>query len=115
MNKYHFLPAAILATLVLGFNISLAYAEPNATINIRDLDLRKSQDVAQLYTRIERNAAEVCSRAASPWDAGRVAYVKRCTGAAINDAVERANVKALTVLHESKTQPASKVAQNRDK
>ena len=113
MNKYNFRPAAILATLVLGFNISLAYAEPNTTINIRDLDLRKSQDVAELYTRIERHAAGVCSRAASPWDAGRVTYVKRCTVAAIQDAVERTNVQALTALHESKTQPAAKVAQNR--
>ena len=113
MNKYRFRPAAILATLVFGFNFSLAYAEPSATINIRDLDLRKSQDVAELYTRIERHAAEVCSRAASPWDAGRVTYVKRCTVAAIADAVARANVKTLTALHESKTQPANKVAQNR--
>jgi len=113
MNKYHFRPAAILATLVLGFNISLAYAEPNATINIRDLDLRKSQDVAELYTRIERHAADVCSRASSPWDAGRVTSIKRCTVAAIQDAVERANVKALAALHGSKTQPAAKVAQNR--
>ena len=113
MNKYNFRPVAILATLVLGFNFSLAYAEPNATINIRDLDLRKSQDVAMLYDRIERHAADVCSQAASPWDAGRVSYVRRCTAAAVDDAVARANVKALTALHESKTQPASKVAQNR--
>ena len=113
MNKYHFRPAAILATLVLGFNISLAYAEPSAAINIRDLDLRKSRDVAELYTRIERHARGVCTQAASPWDAGRVTYIKSCTVAAIQDAVERANVKALTALHESKTQPAAKVAQNR--
>ena len=86
---------------------------PARPSRLRDLDLRKAQDVAALYARIERRAANVCRDAASPWDAGRVAYVRKCTAATIDDAVAHANVSALTALHESKVK-AARVVQNRD-
>jgi UrcA family protein len=114
MKSCNTVRSLIFATLVTGFNLGVAQAEPSASVEFRDLDLRKSQDVATLYGRIEKRAASVCKSAASPWDAGRVTFVKRCTAAAIDDAVARANVGALTALHETKVHEASKVAQNRD-
>jgi UrcA family protein len=112
MKNHNFRRVSFLATLALGFIVN-AHAEPSAAVDGRDLDLRKPQDVATFYARIERRAADVCKEAASPWDAGRVTFVKRCTAAAIDDAVARANVSALAALHEAKVK-ASRVAQNRD-
>jgi len=111
--RNHNFRASVLATLVCGFGLGAAQAEPSASVETRDLDLRKSQDVATLYSRIERRAADVCKDAASPWDSGRVSFVKKCTAAAVDDAVSRANVGALTALHEAKIK-AARVAQNRD-
>ena len=111
--RYRYFRASVLAMLACGFGLGAAQAEPSASVETRDLDLRKSQDVAALYSRIERRAGEVCKEAASPWDAGRVPFVKKCTAAAVEDAVARANVGALTALHEAKTR-AARVAQNRD-
>ena len=106
-------PAAILATLLLGFNFSPAHAEPSTRIDTRGYDMSKSQDVAALYSRIERKATDVCERAASSWDVGKVAFIKRCVAAAVDDAVARTNHSSLTALHQSKMEQASKVAQNR--
>ena len=102
-----------LATLPLGFTQVVAHAEPSAAIETRNLDMHKSQDVAALYARIESGAARACQDAASPWDAGRVEFVRKCTAATIDDAVAHANVSALSALHESKVK-AERVAQNRD-
>ena len=113
MNQNTVRPAAILATLLLGFNFSPANAEPSSRIDTRGFDMSKPQDVAALYARIERKATDVCTLAASSWDLGRVTFIKRCAAAAVDDAVMNANVKALTALHQSRTQEASKVAQNR--
>ena len=113
-NKHRdFRLVSALAALLFGFGLSIAHAEPSAAIDTREFDLRKSQDVAALYSRIESRAADVCKNAASPWDAGRVTFIKRCTSAAIDDAVARANVSALTALHEAKIE-AARLAQNRN-
>jgi len=105
---------AILAMLVLGFNLGLAYAEPSVKVDAHDLDLRKPQDVATLYTRIEQRAARVCRDASAPWDGRRQSYLKQCTAGAIDAAVVQVNLESLTALHESKTGKAGKVASNRD-
>lgn len=112
MKNQHFRGVSLLATLLLGFSLNVAHAEPSTTIEIRDLDLRKAQDVAALYARIERRAAFVCKEAASPWMAGHGPFVKKCVAAAVDDAVARANVGALTALHESKIE-AARLAQAR--
>jgi UrcA family protein len=111
MKNHNFRRLSLLATL-LAAGVTNAHAEPGVVVNTRDLDLRKPEDVAALYTRIERRASDVCQQAASPWDAGRVAFIRKCAAAAIDDAVVRANVSALTALHESKRE-AARVAQNR--
>jgi len=102
---------AILATLALGFNLTPASAEPSSLVKVRDLDLRRSQDVATLYQRIERAAARVCADASASWDARRLSFVRKCTTAAIDDAVAHANISALTALHEAKRGDA-KLARN---
>ena len=114
MKNHNFRGVSLFATLLIGFSLNAARAEPSATVETRDLDLRKSQDVATLYARIEGRATAVCKEAYSPWMAGHVPFVRRCTAAAIDDAVARAHVGALTALHESKVK-AARVAQNRGK
>ena len=111
MNKIHICPA-IFATVLLGFNLNLAHAEPSAKIDFGVLDLRKPQDVATLYSRIERRAASVCNDASSSWDVRRIDYLKKCTDGAIDAAVASANVAALTALHEAKRSKALAVAVN---
>jgi UrcA family protein len=113
MKNQNFRRASILATLPLGFSLAIAQAEPSATVGTRDLDLRNPQDVETLYARIEQRAAGVCRQASSPWMSGHVEFVKKCTAAALDDAVAHANVAALTALHQSKIK-AARVAQNRD-
>ena len=112
MKNQHFRAMPLLAFVLIGFSLNVAQAEPGTTVEIRDLDLRKPQDVATLYARIERSARAVCKDAASPWMATQVSFVKKCTAAAIDDAVARANVSALTALHESKME-AARLAQAR--
>jgi UrcA family protein len=112
MKNHNFGAVSIIATLPLGFTLGVAHAESSAAIDTRDLDLRNSQDVEELYARIESRAANVCQDTASPWDAGRVAFVRKCAAAALDDAVAHANVNALTALHEAKVR-AARVAQNR--
>jgi UrcA family protein len=112
--KTHTLCQTIFATLMLGFNLGVANAEPSARINTRDLDLGKPQDVATLYQRIEQRAQRVCRDASSPWDASREKYVKKCAAAAVDTAVASVNSEALSTLHASKTQPPAKVAQTRE-
>jgi UrcA family protein len=112
MKIQHFRAVPLLASLVLGSSLNVAQAEPGTTVEFRDLDLRKPRDVATLYARMERRAVSVCKHAASPWMAGHVQFVKKCVAAAVDDAVARANVGALTALHESKIE-AARVAQAR--
>jgi UrcA family protein len=113
MKNHSFGTVSIIATLPLGFTLGVAHAESSAAVETRDLDLRNSRDVAALYARIESRAANVCQDAASPWDAGRVAFVRKCRAAALDDAVAHANVSALTALHEEKVR-AARVAQNHE-
>ena len=112
MKNHNFRGVSVLASLVLGFGLNVGQAEPSAVVETRGFDLRKPQDVAALYARIERRAADVCKDASSPWMAGHVAFVKQCKAATIDDAIASANVAALTALHAEKV-AATHVAQNR--
>jgi UrcA family protein len=114
MKNHTFRRVSIIATLPLGFSLAIANAEPSTTVGTRDLDLHNPQDIETLYARISRRATAVCRDASAPWDARRMAFVKMCTAAAIDDAVAHANLGALTALHESKVK-AAQIAQNRDK
>lgn len=114
MKTFNFRSCIARSALVLGVCMGIAHAEPSALVDTRAFDLRKPQDVAALYSRIEHKAADVCARAASPWDVGRVTFIKKCTEAAVEDAVARANVGALTALHKAKMGADPKLAQNRD-
>ena len=44
MKNHNFRRVSIIATLPLGFTLAVAQAEPSATVQTRDLDLRRSQD-----------------------------------------------------------------------
>jgi len=115
MKTHNVRSTALLTALLLGSGLGLAHAEPTVTVSTRGLDLRKPQDVATLYTRIETGAARACQAASSPWDAGRVGNLKKCVAGAIDAAVAQANVGALTALHKEKSGAAQKVAQNSDR
>ena len=113
MKIQQFRAPSLLASVLIGLSLNVARADPGTTVEIRDLDLRKPQDVATLYARIERRAASVCKDAASPWMAGQLQFEKKCVAAAVDDAVARANIGVLTALHEARVR-AARVAQNRD-
>ncbi|HEY4644773.1 MAG TPA: UrcA family protein [Steroidobacteraceae bacterium] len=93
---------------------SLALADQAATarsgesamrIGFSDLDLSKTDDVAELYARIKNGARLVCVDSSSPWDAKRTESIKRCYSAVLDDAVAQINQPKLTALHQQKNAP----------
>jgi UrcA family protein len=93
---------------------SMALADQDATarsgessmrIGFADLDLSKTDDVAELYSRIKIGARLVCIDSSSPWDAKRTETIERCYSAVVDDAVAQINQPKLTALHEQKSSP----------
>jgi len=83
---------------------SAAYGySPNAVISsskivrYHDLNLSQADDVASLYARIRRAAAEVCTSSAAS------AVQRDCYQEAIATAVARVNSRSLKAYHERRT------------
>jgi UrcA family protein len=66
-------------------------------VRFHDLDLRQPDDVATLYARIRRAAAEVCTASAAS------AMQRDCYQEAIATAVARVNSPSLKAYHERRT------------
>jgi UrcA family protein len=66
-------------------------------VRFHDLDLRQPDDVATLYARIRRAAAEVCTASAAS------AVQRDCYQEAIATAVARVNSPSLKAYHERRT------------
>jgi UrcA family protein len=80
---------------------SAAEAPKQEIVNVRDLELNRPADVAQLYKRLRAAARNVCAPY-NPGETGNKVTWDRCRDATLARAIERLNLPALTMYHSAK-------------
>lgn len=77
---------------------SLRY-ERTTTVRAADLDLSREADARELYDRIRSAARRLCMAEESSADQRKASRRRSCIQAAVDAAIERANVPSLTAVH----------------
>jgi UrcA family protein len=98
-------PFAFSTALLLACVLSTAnaYAEDQfrtETVKFHDLNTNTSAGIEALYGRIHAAAKSVCGVAGGGWEQIREL---RCTTKAVAQAIEKANLPALTAYYQAKT------------
>jgi len=70
-----------------------------ATVRAADLDLSREADALELYDRIRSAALRLCVAEESSADPRKASRRRSCIQAAVDAAVERANVPLLSAVH----------------
>jgi len=77
-------------------------AGPGVTVRYWDLDLSKSDDAAELYSRISHAAVSVCRTLRQVRDVSTHRYYTRCLETATDHAVRAVGNINLTALHDGR-------------
>jgi UrcA family protein len=85
-----------------------ASAFPQVVVNYDHLDLAKSEDTKELYSRLQAASRRVC-RPDSIKDIQQVARSRACYAQALSDAVANVDRASLTALHQ--TEQGTRIAQ----
>ena len=73
--------------------------ERTAAVRAADLDLTREGDARELYDRIRSAARRLCMTQESTFDTRKVSRRRSCIRAAVDGAIERADVPMLTAVH----------------
>lgn len=73
--------------------------ERTATVRAVDLDLSREADARELYDRIRSAARRLCVAEESSFDPRKASRRRSCIRAAVDAAIERADVPLLTAVH----------------
>lgn len=73
--------------------------ERTTTVRAADLDLSREADARELYDRIRSAARRLCMAQESSADPRKASRRRSCIQAAVDAAIERANVPLLTAVH----------------
>lgn len=92
---------AMLAIVSCASLMSLANAADVSTVTVeyRDLNLRDSKDVAQLYGRLRVASQQVCAHLEGG-NPSRKVFWQDCMSSSLTRAVDQVNSAGLTALHQ---------------
>jgi UrcA family protein len=94
---------AITLSLALLFASAPIMAQPTIRISLKQVDFSNSQQVADLYKRIQAAAQKVCYESAVSWSATNLMYEKECVGVTVDKAVQDINRPELSALNRTDT------------
>ena len=95
---------ALTATVGQAWMVNAAHAAdaasaPSMHVNVRDLDLSRSSDVATLYARIKTAAHQVCDSYAVTGSRLASSSKEQCLSQAVDGAVSQINNASLSAYH----------------